>query len=123
VDTLAWLRAHGDWVKGEGPELTLFAPAFLRLENARRGQVDLKAALAGLPIERAKLVNVPQCLSGRAEPATVRFLATEELLREVEDVPAHARHYFFARNPRAPRRGPTARRRLSQHLGSTPGRA
>jgi hypothetical protein len=92
VDTLAWLRAHPQWVRDKGELLTLFPQVFLRLENARREQVDLRAALASLPIERARLVNVPACLSGRAEPNPPEYFATEELVRAVEDVPAHARH-------------------------------
>jgi MoaA/NifB/PqqE/SkfB family radical SAM enzyme len=95
VDTLAWLRAHTEWVRAKGEGLTLYPQLFLRLENARRGQVDLKTALASLPIERARLVNVPACLSGRPTSSGPEYFATAELLREVEDVPAHARHHFF----------------------------
>jgi len=95
VDTLAWLQTHPDWVREKGERLTLYPQVFLRLENARRGQVDLKAALASLPLERARIVNVPACLAGTLEPPPRESLATEELLREVEDVPAHARHFFF----------------------------
>jgi hypothetical protein len=95
VDTLGWLRAHVEWVRDRGDRLTLFPQIFLRLDTARTGQVDLKEALASLPLERAKLVNVPACLSGRRDGHAAGYFATEELLREVEDVPAHARHYFF----------------------------
>jgi MoaA/NifB/PqqE/SkfB family radical SAM enzyme len=95
VDTLAWLAAHLEWVREKGERLTLYPQVFLRLENARRGQVDVKAALASLPIERARLVNVPACLSRTLDAPEVESFATEELLREVEDVPEHARHYFF----------------------------
>jgi MoaA/NifB/PqqE/SkfB family radical SAM enzyme len=95
ADTLGWLRAHAAWVSDKGGLLTLFPQVFLRLENARGKQVDLKAALASLPVDRARLINVPACLSGRKESHAAEYFATEELLREVEDVPAHARHYFF----------------------------
>jgi hypothetical protein len=95
TDTLGWLRAHAEWVRDKGGLLTLFPQVFLRLENARGKQVDLKAALVSLPVDRARLVNVPACLSGRKESHAAEYFATEELLREVEDVPAHARHYFF----------------------------
>jgi MoaA/NifB/PqqE/SkfB family radical SAM enzyme len=95
AETLAWLQAHAAWVRDKGERLTVFPQVFLRLENARGAQVDLKTALASLPLERARLVNVPACLSGRAEPNGAEYFATEDLLREVEDVPAHARHYFF----------------------------
>jgi MoaA/NifB/PqqE/SkfB family radical SAM enzyme len=95
VDTLAWLRAHTAWVRDKGSALTLFPQLFLRLDSARAGQVDLKAALASLPIERARLMNVPACLAGGGEPHRAESFATEELVREVEDVPAHARRHFF----------------------------
>jgi MoaA/NifB/PqqE/SkfB family radical SAM enzyme len=97
TDTLGWLRAHREWVEGKGDRLTLFPQVFLRLENAQKHQVDLKAALASLPVERARLVDVPACLSGRSEPSPPQHFATAELLREAEDVPAHARQYFFKR--------------------------
>src|SRR6185312_11459395 len=97
TDTLGWLRAHRDWVAGKGDRLTLFPQVFLRLENAQKHQVDLKEALASLPVERARLVDVPACLSGRSEPSPPQQFATADLLREVEDVPAHARAYFFQR--------------------------
>jgi MoaA/NifB/PqqE/SkfB family radical SAM enzyme len=95
VDTLAWLRAHQAWVRDKGDRLTLSPQVFLRLENAKARQVNLPQALSSLPVERARLVNVPACLSGGREPSAPQSFATEELLREAEDVPAHARHYFF----------------------------
>lgn len=97
ADTLAWLEAHPDWIRARGERLELYPQLFLRLENARRAQVDLGRALRSLPIERARLLNIPPCLSGRSEPSRAEYVATQELLRDVEDVPAHARHYYWQR--------------------------
>lgn len=97
ADTAAWLQAHPDWIRARGASLTIFPQLFLRLENAKQQQVDLRETLAGLPVEHTRLVNVAPCLSGRREPSRAEYYAGEDLLREVEDVPAHSRHYFWKR--------------------------
>ena len=96
-DTVPWLGAHTEWVHERGARLKLFPPVCLRLEDAQEKQVDLKEALAGLPLTHARVVNIPACLSGSVEPHVSEHFVTQELLREVEDVPAHARHYFLER--------------------------
>lgn len=97
ADSVAWLRSHREWVAGKGALLGVFPQLFLKLETARREQVDLRAALAELPLGEARLINIPACLSGRAASSPVEYFADESLLREVEDVPAHAQHYYWKR--------------------------
>lgn len=96
-DTVAWLGAHRQWIVDKGERLGVHPQLFLRLEAARRGQVDLQAVFRELPLERARLTNIPACLSGRRESARAAYMADESLLAELEDVPAHARHYYFKR--------------------------
>ncbi len=97
ADTASWLRSHRDWVTDKGAALGVFPQLFLKLETARREQVDLREVLADLPLSQARLNNIPACLSGRDESSRARYVANEALLREVEDVPAHAQHYFWKR--------------------------
>ncbi len=97
VETVAWLSAHRPWIAHKGGGLGVFPQLFLRIENARRGQVDLARVFADLPLGDARLVNIPACLSGRRESARSEYVADEALLGEVEDVPAHAQHYFWKR--------------------------
>jgi MoaA/NifB/PqqE/SkfB family radical SAM enzyme len=95
--TVAWMQQNPDWVRTRGEALTVSPQLFLRLESARRDQVDLRATLAALPLEQARLENIPPCLSGRREPSRAAYFAGDELLAEVEDVVAHARHYHWQR--------------------------
>ncbi|MEB2312589.1 MAG: radical SAM protein [Sorangiineae bacterium] len=97
VDTVRWLEAHHDWVIARGAALGVFPQVFLRLEAARRGQVELDRVFRALPLAEAHLTNIPACLSGRRESARARTFVDETLLREVEDVPAHAQHFYFER--------------------------
>ncbi|MCC6523377.1 MAG: radical SAM protein, partial [Polyangiaceae bacterium] len=96
-DSVAWLRAHPDWVRARGAGLTVFAATFLRLETARREQVDLAAVFRELPLGAARVRGVPPCLSGRDEVAPGVRHATVELLRPVEDVVAHAQEFYWRR--------------------------
>ena len=97
ADSVSWLRSHREWVAGKGALLGVFPQLFLKLETALREQVDLRAVLAELPLGEARLINIPACLSGRDAPSRAEYFADESLLREVEDVPAHARHYYWKR--------------------------
>jgi MoaA/NifB/PqqE/SkfB family radical SAM enzyme len=93
--TLGWLAAHTDWIRKKAGALTITPAVFLRLETAKREQVDLARAFETLPLERATLVNVPPCMSGRPVPSRAPYRASQELVQPVEDVPAHARHHYF----------------------------
>jgi MoaA/NifB/PqqE/SkfB family radical SAM enzyme len=95
--TAAWMKDNAEWVRQRGAELTVSPQLFLRLESARQDQVNLRESLEQLPLEHAQLENIPPCLSGRREPSKAAYFASEELLAEVEDVVAHARHYHWQR--------------------------
>ncbi|MFH2006066.1 MAG: radical SAM protein [bacterium] len=97
VLTADWLLCHVDWVRDKGAGLTLTPQYFLRLETARRGQVELPEVLRRLPLDEVRLRAVPPCLSGREDTGRLPHVVTGELLARVEDVPAHARHYYWQR--------------------------
>jgi len=97
VLTARWLREHTGWVREKGSRLTLVPQFFLRLETAQRGQVDLPAALEPLPLQAARLRAMPPCLSGREDSGRLPHLVTLPLLATPEDIPAHARHYYWRR--------------------------
>lgn len=98
VDTASWLSSHRDWAFRKGSALGVFPQLFLKLETARLEQVDVRQVLTALSLDEARLVNIPACLSGRRESARAEYFAGEALLREVEDVPAHAQHYYWKRS-------------------------
>jgi MoaA/NifB/PqqE/SkfB family radical SAM enzyme len=95
--TAPWLLRHPDWVAAKGARLTLVPQLFLRLETARRGQVELAALLQRLPIRATQLFAIPPCLSGREDGGRLPHWVPGELLTEEEDIPAHARHYYWQR--------------------------
>ncbi|MCC6557010.1 MAG: radical SAM protein [Polyangiaceae bacterium] len=95
--TVAWLRAHPAWIRARGPRLAVLPATFLRLETARREQVDLRAVFEELPLGEAEVRGVPPCLSGRPEVSRAVHHATADLLRAVEDVPAHAARFYWQR--------------------------
>jgi len=97
TDTATWLRAHPDFLRDRGAGVTVFPATFLRLEIAREGQVDLHALFRELPLGAARVRGVPPCISGREEASPAVALATEDMLRPVEDVPAHAQQFYWRR--------------------------
>ncbi len=97
VLTAAWLAEHPQWVADKGGALTLVPQFFLRLDTARRGQVELPATLASLPLKHAHLRAMPPCLCGRSDSGRLPYRVTPDLLATPEDVPAHARHYYWRR--------------------------
>lgn len=97
VLTAGWLAEHPDWVRNKAAGLTLVPQYFLRLETARRGQVELPRTLEALPLEAARLRAMPPCLSGREDSGTLPHVVTPPLLATPEDIPAHARHYYWQR--------------------------
>ena len=96
-DTVAWLRANPAFVEARGEALTVFPATFLRIEVARREQVDLRAVFRDVDLGRACVQGVPPCLSGRPEAAPSGDRVPAELLQVVEDIPAHAEHFYFRR--------------------------
>ncbi len=97
TDTVAWLRAHPDWIRARGASITVYPATFLRLEAARTEQVDLGAVFRELPLALANVRGVAPCLSGRATPSPSLAHVTAEQLRAIEDVPAHAQNFYWRR--------------------------
>jgi len=97
ADTVGWLRAQHAWLRERGASLTVSPATFLRLETARREQVDLGAVFRELPLGEAHVRGVPPCISGRSQVSPGARYATAELLRPVEDVPAHAQSFYWRR--------------------------
>jgi len=93
--TAPWLLRHSDWVAAKGSRLTLVPQLFLRLETARQGQVALPPLLEALPLEAAQLRAIPPCFTGREDSGRLPHRVPGELLTPEEDIPAHARHYYW----------------------------
>ena len=67
TDTASWLRAHPEFLRERGAQVTVFPATFLKLERAREAQVDLRALFRELPLDAVSVRGIPRACPGAAK--------------------------------------------------------